>query len=398
MADNNGISGGLEGTTLPLAMTLSAFTAIAWYNVVDLNVMIWITFKRRHGLYFYSLLASSWGVFIYALAFLMKFFQVWKNNYVSVALITIGWYAMVTGQSLVLYSRLHLVVRDKEKIKWVLWMIIVDVFLFHFPTTVLTFGVRDHLSEHTFHTLKMQQANSPHADIFSEPYSIMEKIQVTGFCIQEFIISGLYVYATRQILKPGETFQKKRFRRVMRHLIYVNILVILMDITLLGTEYANLYDIQITFKGTLYSIKLRLEFAILNQLRSIVHPAGTSHDNGNSSQTGGRDISLHTFRNQNALSKAPANGNSSTVYSSRLAKSPFSGDLEGNRVMMTTDVIVLSEEVDQEKKGSGDQTSLEDHDVVSSGDKGATANGRASRQKGSYSATSSEIEFAGAGY
>jgi hypothetical protein len=144
MADNNGISGGLEQTPLPLAMTLSAFTAIAWYNVIDLNVSIWVTFKRRRGLYFYSLLVSSWGIMIYALAFLMKFFQVWKNDYVSVALITIGWYAMVTGQSLVLYSRLHLVVRDKEKIKWVLYMIIIDVFLFHFPTTVLTFGVRDH--------------------------------------------------------------------------------------------------------------------------------------------------------------------------------------------------------------------------------------------------------------
>jgi hypothetical protein len=149
MADNNGISGGLEGTTLPLAMTLSAFTAIAWYNVIDLNVLIWITFKRRRGLYFYSLLVSSWGIMIYALAFLMKFFQVWKNNYVSVAFITIGWYAMVTGQSLVLYSRLHLVVRDKEKIRWVLYMIIIDVFLFHFPTTVLTFGVRDIQNELT---------------------------------------------------------------------------------------------------------------------------------------------------------------------------------------------------------------------------------------------------------
>jgi hypothetical protein len=143
MADNsdNGITGGLQ-TTLPIAMTVSAFTAIAWYNVVELNVMIWMTFRRRSGLYFYSLLASSWGIFIYALAFLMKFFQVWQNNYVSVALITVGWYAMVTGQSLVLYSRLHLVVRDIRKIRWVLYMIIIDVFLFHFPTTVLTFGVR----------------------------------------------------------------------------------------------------------------------------------------------------------------------------------------------------------------------------------------------------------------
>src|SRR5436190_19894460 len=140
MEDNNGITGGID-TTLPIAMTISAFSAIAFYNALSLNVMICMTFKRYSGLYFYSLLASSWGVIVYQLAFLMKFFQVWKNNYVSVTFITIGWYAMVTGQSLVLYSRLHLVVQDRQKLRWVLWMICIDVVLFHFPTTVLTFGV-----------------------------------------------------------------------------------------------------------------------------------------------------------------------------------------------------------------------------------------------------------------
>ena len=62
----------------------------------------------------------------------------------------------------------------------------------------------------------------------------MEKIQVTAFAIQEFIISGLYVYETRQILKPGETFHKKRTRRVMRHLIYVNILIIIIHLMASG--------------------------------------------------------------------------------------------------------------------------------------------------------------------
>jgi hypothetical protein len=138
--DNNGITGGIN-TSLSVAMTIGAFTAIAWYNVLVLNVMIWTTFKKYTGLYFWSLLISSWGIAVYSLAFLMKFFQVWTNDYVSVTFITIGWYAMVTGQSFVLYSRLHLVVYDRRKIRWVLYMIIIDVFLFHVPTTVLTFGV-----------------------------------------------------------------------------------------------------------------------------------------------------------------------------------------------------------------------------------------------------------------
>lgn len=83
----------------------------------------------------------TWTIRVYQLAFMAKFFQFWKNNYVSCAFITIGWYFMVTGQSLVLYSRLHLIVRDSRKLKWILYMIITDVFLFHIPTTVFTFGV-----------------------------------------------------------------------------------------------------------------------------------------------------------------------------------------------------------------------------------------------------------------
>jgi hypothetical protein len=36
-----------------------------------------------------------------------------------------------------------------------------------------------------------------------------------------------------------------------------------MDIALLGVEFANLYIIEVTFKGVVYSIKLKLEFAVL---------------------------------------------------------------------------------------------------------------------------------------
>jgi hypothetical protein len=140
MSAQEGMIGGVQ-TTLSKAMIDSAFTAIALFNVIELNVVIWMTFKRRKGLYFYSLLVASWGIAVYALSSIMKLYRVWQNDYVSMAFITIGWYAMVTGQSVVQYSRLHLVVHNRNKIKWVLWMIIINFFLFHIPTTVMTYGV-----------------------------------------------------------------------------------------------------------------------------------------------------------------------------------------------------------------------------------------------------------------
>src|SRR2546423_5848076 len=140
MATNHVLTGGLH-TTLPIAMAIAAFTAIAWCNAMELNFRIWMTFKRHNGLYFWSLNIATWGVLVYSVAFLFKFFQVVTNDLVSVAFITIGWWSMVTGQSFVLYSRLHLILRDSRRMRWVLYMIITDAILFHLPTTVLTFGV-----------------------------------------------------------------------------------------------------------------------------------------------------------------------------------------------------------------------------------------------------------------
>lgn len=91
---------------------------------------------------------------------------------------------------------------------------------------------------------------------------------MTAFCIQEFIISGIYVRETLKVLKA--TFDgERRPRRIMWQLIWVNVFIIIIDLALLGIEYANLYTLETTFKGMVYSIKLRLEFAVLSQLVSI---------------------------------------------------------------------------------------------------------------------------------
>lgn len=255
MAENlsgDGYRGGID-VTLPVAMTMAAFTGIAVFNVLDINVSIFTTFQRRTGLYFWSLLVASWGIPIHAIGFLLKFFRLCRNDTANVAVITVGWFAMVTGQSVVLYSRLHLIVRDGNKIRWVLWLIVVDFFLFHIPPTILNFG-----------------ANSRNPHPFLTPFAVYEKIQITAFSIQEFIISALYIWEARKMLRSVARVKRKEARSVLYHLICVNVLIIVMDITLLGTEYANQYSIETTYKSTLYSVKLKLEFAILNRLRALV--------------------------------------------------------------------------------------------------------------------------------
>ncbi|GIK05067.1 hypothetical protein Aspvir_009166 [Aspergillus viridinutans] len=163
-------------------------------------------------------------------------------------LTVLGWYAMVTGQSVVLYSRLHLVTSDAKNIRWVLYMIIINFCILHVPVTILFLGSNANVKN------------------FVEPFNIYERIQLAGFSTQEIIISCLYMWEATKMLKPILGIVHLRSQGTMVHLLIVNILVVLLDASLLATEYSNNFDIQTTYKTVVYSIKLKMEFSVLNRL------------------------------------------------------------------------------------------------------------------------------------
>lgn len=66
---SNGISGAnfdIYGAnrTLPRAMT--AFTAISWYNSIEILVIVFCIFKKYSGLYFWSLIINALSIVPYA--------------------------------------------------------------------------------------------------------------------------------------------------------------------------------------------------------------------------------------------------------------------------------------------------------------------------------------------
>lgn len=239
----------LNPRNIPKHMAIAAFTGIAWYNVVELNISVYMIFRRKSGLYFWSLFLSTQGVLLHSLAFILKLYGVVRVYQVTITMVTVGWYLMVTGQSLVLYSRLHLVVSETWVIRGVLFMIIWNAVTLHIPTTVLTYGT-----------------NSPEYDDFNQGYRIIEKIQMTLFCVQELIISGLYIWATLRFLRP---FYRRQIRSVMLQLFWINVAIIIMDLAMLVVEYLGYYSLEVAMKGAIYSVKLKIEFAVLNQLMRI---------------------------------------------------------------------------------------------------------------------------------
>lgn len=96
---------GYTGNSLPLKMIIAFLLGLSLYNAIELIVIVFFTFQRYCGLYFWSLVISAFGIMPYSLGFLIKFFQLLnperKEGYVAVFFLTIGWYLMITGDIIV---------------------------------------------------------------------------------------------------------------------------------------------------------------------------------------------------------------------------------------------------------------------------------------------------------
>jgi uncharacterized protein YhhL (DUF1145 family) len=341
----NGFGSGLDGISQLTITIVLVFLSISLYNVIELTFIIFNTFKRHSGLYFWSFLVSTWGICLYDCGFLIKYYASSAVGYVAATFIAFGWVAMVSGQSLVLWSRLHLVLRNRFRLKAVLYMICTNGVLMHGAVIPMIYG-----------------SFSSDTSKWRQPYSIMEKIQVTVFFIQEIIISSFYIIETVKLMRMERTMGNKRgSRRLMNHLIYVNILIILLDVTILGLEYADQYQYQTSYKAFVYSTKLKLEFTILNRLVEMTtgnkdgssgprsHTAGTT--------TGARTgIALDTFMS-NITDKPPGDVSYEAYAMGGEERPQNRPEPRDDEVVMTTEVIIQREDREDDGMSIGGKSS-----------------------------------------
>ncbi|CAG8019997.1 unnamed protein product [Penicillium salamii] len=197
---------------------------------------------------------------------------------------------MVVPQSWVLYSRLHLLLRSAMTLGVIKYAIIINSILFSVPTIVIG-------------TIAQTTTANPKLTSFN---LIWDRVQLVAFFVQETILSILYIVHTweylrqrsplRKSLWPKESARYGRDERdgeeqqsVLWQLIYVNILIVALDITLLGIQCANLFQLQGAFKPCVYGIKLKAEYVILNRLVDLVQqPSGRGIYLGSGPESGGR--------------------------------------------------------------------------------------------------------------
>ncbi|PKK40854.1 hypothetical protein CI102_15398 [Trichoderma harzianum] len=257
-----GFSSGVDHTSLVFQILIPVFFSLALYNVIELTFLIFHTFKRHSGLYFWSCVFATGGLVFQSAGFFILYYASPSVAYLAVTISLLGWIPMVTGQSLVLWSRLHLILHNRRRLRMILWMIIINAILWTGGITPMIYG------------------SVANPELFHTPFQVMERIEVTVFFVQELIISGVYIFETLKLMRVQQSLGISQYgRSLMKHLIIVNIIIIVLDGTIIALEYANQWEYQTAYKTFAYSAKLKLEFTILN--RSPRSATGTKFNNTN---------------------------------------------------------------------------------------------------------------------
>ena len=264
-------------------LAATAFIAMTFLLVAEINIHIRHVFKEKKGLYYWAMQVGSVACGIDALSLLIDYLipssrRVWWLYTLGA---TVGWATYTVAQLVVLYSRLHLVLRNTKIQRGILLAIVIVSPLLIVPDWIVTWPAWD----------------ADTADHWSVVDAIVERIVQLGFSLLEVTINVIYAVSIIQLLRVKSSVRQ---RRVLLDLVYVNIVAVTLDVLNIILVYLNRIGISHPIQTFSYAMKLRLEFIVLNQLMAVAakglrsetfeekryhHPTSISDSHGNIGQT-----------------------------------------------------------------------------------------------------------------
>jgi hypothetical protein len=181
----------------------------------------------------------------------------------------------------------------------------------------------------------------------------------------------------------------------MTHLIYVNAIIVFLDLRILALEYSGLYDIQTAYRGLVYSVKLKLEFSILNRLVDLTQSGKIASQ---SIDHGGIQMGAFNGGRQKRQTKDDGQGAGYRAY----IQSGGAHDITaGEGVNHDDSIVVITTQVSVHRHGDRSERDSDGNLESMDGKSGVTAGSSASGiggNNGVISPSSSQVRFAKGGF
>jgi hypothetical protein len=214
----------------------------------EILILAYRTFQRHKSVYFWSIIVTTSGIHIYTTAVILTYFGISHSRELTLALLNIGWICMISGFSMVLWSRLHLIISNKRFLTATLCIIFFNGIATHSITISLIVSL---------------VFNEHRADVGHD-------LNIAGaavFTAQEALLTFLYIFKTIRFLKSGYSIH---VRRMIGMLLLVQILVICLDALGMSLAFTNRVVLAAICEPFFYCVRLKLEIAVLNELQDLV--------------------------------------------------------------------------------------------------------------------------------
>lgn len=94
--------------TYPDSVLLACCLSIATYNVIEISILIFTTFKRYRGLYFWSFVVAAWSILFHVAGHSLKLYRLSSINLLYNTLILTGWIGWLCFVHVISFERLTL--------------------------------------------------------------------------------------------------------------------------------------------------------------------------------------------------------------------------------------------------------------------------------------------------
>jgi hypothetical protein len=213
-------------TVLPSGHTyviIGAFNAMGFLCTFELIPIIWTTFKRRSGLYFWGIVVATLGSFLFNLGTTIYLFNLSNGTTlllgITTAISTLGYLLYIPAEYTILYSRLHLLAANKKTLVWVMVLSIVEYMLITIPNAVLSIGASTTLLKG-----------------FAISYGYFQRLEILVYMTMEIIFSVIYIRHTLQMWSLGSS---PKVKQTLRLCLCANGVVILLDLVTVVFEFTG---------------------------------------------------------------------------------------------------------------------------------------------------------------
>jgi hypothetical protein len=197
-----------------------SFTSMGILCGIDMIVLIAITFQRRSGLYFWSLLMATVFQLCFNISALLRFWVLFERSY------WLYWIFFVPGyvlfplfEYLVLYSRLSLLAASSRTLRWVLTAALVEVIFFELPTVVIIVGAK-------------QLPGSG----FLTAFDIWWRVEAVAYIVTDLSLCAVYIFHVKRM---WGTDADEKTKSVLKHILCLAIFLMLTDIGYAATAFAS---------------------------------------------------------------------------------------------------------------------------------------------------------------